>query len=80
MKRRSFMKTSLLAGSLPAVASSVYANDTTTQKDTAREYYELRIYTLKDGTQQKLVEDYYKNAAIPAYNKSVAKTLACLRK
>ena len=31
--------------------------------------YELRIYTLKNDTQQKLVEDYLKNAAIPALNK-----------
>ena len=33
------------------------------------ELFELRIYTLKDETQQKLVEDYWQNAAIPALNK-----------
>jgi hypothetical protein len=35
----------------------------------ATEYYELRVYNLKDESQQKLVEDYLKNAAIPALNR-----------
>ena len=38
-------------------------------KATPREFYELRVYSLKDGAQQKLVEDYYQHAAIPALNK-----------
>ncbi len=33
------------------------------------EYYELRTYTLTSSAQQKLVEDYFKNAAIPALNR-----------
>jgi len=37
------------------------------------EYYELRVYVLKDETQQKLVEDYLKNAAIPALNRAGVK-------
>ncbi len=69
MKRRSFVKTSLLAGSLPVmIQSSANAKEKSSAK-ASREYYELRVYSLKDDTQQKLVEDYYKNAAIPAYNK-----------
>lgn len=34
------------------------------------EFYELRVYTLKDDIQQKLVEDFYSQAAIPAFNKA----------
>lgn len=75
LKRSSFIKTTLtagLAGSiLPTVAGA--ANDR--QKTMATEFYELRVYTLKDGTQQKLVEDYFQNAAIPALNKLGSKNI-----
>ncbi len=40
-----------------------------------REYYELRTYTLKDATQQQIVETYYQQAAIPAYNKIGSKNV-----
>jgi len=33
------------------------------------QYYELRIYTTKSEQQQKLVSDYWQNAAVPAYNR-----------
>jgi hypothetical protein len=33
------------------------------------QYYELRIYTTKSQAQQLLVNDYWQNAAIPAYNR-----------
>jgi len=33
------------------------------------QYYELRIYTTKSAQQQKLVSDYWQNAAVPAYNR-----------
>jgi hypothetical protein len=33
-----------------------------------QEYFELRVYTLKDEQQQKLVEDFYR-AVIPVYNR-----------
>ncbi|HTE02368.1 MAG TPA: NIPSNAP family protein [Mucilaginibacter sp.] len=70
MKRRSFVKASLLTGAattlLPAsnMASSIIKpakNET--------EFYELRVYTLKNATQQKLVEDYLRDAAIPALSR-----------
>jgi hypothetical protein len=34
-----------------------------------RQYYELRVYTTKSEQQQKLVVDYWHNAAVPAYNR-----------
>jgi hypothetical protein len=33
------------------------------------QYYELRVYTTKSQDQQKLVSDYWQNAAVPAYNR-----------
>jgi hypothetical protein len=33
------------------------------------QYYELRIYSTKSEQQQKLVGDYWQNAAVPAYNR-----------
>jgi len=33
------------------------------------QYYELRVYSTKSEKQQKLVSDYWQNAAVPAYNR-----------
>lgn len=33
------------------------------------QYYELRVYSTKSELQQKLVNDYWQNAAVPAYNR-----------
>ncbi|MGA2557282.1 MAG: NIPSNAP family protein [Verrucomicrobiota bacterium] len=33
------------------------------------QYYELRVYSTKSELQQKLVSDYWQNAAVPAYNR-----------
>jgi len=73
MKRRIFVKASLLSSLLPITA--VASNDSITQKRSAQEYYELRVYTLKNETQQKLVEDYLQNAAIPALNRLGSKNI-----
>ena len=68
MKRRSFVKASILTGAagslLPKMSMAV-----TNPKKSDREFYELRIYTLKNDIQQKLVESYFETAAIPALNK-----------
>lgn len=69
MKRRSFVKASILSGAVAAVLpSETYAKSKASAKATA-ELYELRIYTLKNETQQKVVEQYYEKAAIPALNR-----------
>jgi NIPSNAP protein len=49
--------------------------DTTKLKKIGPEYYELRVYHLKNDTQQKLVEDYFRTAAIPALNRLGSKTI-----
>lgn len=67
------MTGSLAAGMAPLVSQAFKKEDM--QKKTGIEFYELRIYTLKNDAQQKLVEDYFQNAAIPALNKSGSKNV-----
>lgn len=49
------------------------------QKKTKQEFYELREYTFANTDQQKLVEVYYQQAAIPAYNRLGSKQLGVFR-
>lgn len=81
MKRRSFVKASLITGSLSTLDPFIrLASDTLpAQKKTAPEFYELRIYSLKNESQQKVVEDYFQNAAIPAFNRLGSKNIGVFR-
>ncbi|WP_183576283.1 NIPSNAP family protein [Mucilaginibacter sp. X5P1] len=74
MKRRSFVKTSILTG-MAGVVSTKLSMAETNSKKSDQQLYELRVYTLKNDTQQKLVEDYLQNAAIPALNRLGSKTI-----
>ena len=68
MKRRNFLKTSaatVAAAALTGVLKSSAA-DTDAPK---REFYELRQYHLRRGPKQKIFDEFYKNAAIPAMNR-----------
>ena len=65
--RRSFVKTSILTGAA-AIAAPSLGSAAIPAKNTS-EFYELRVYRLKDNKQQTLVEDYLKNAALPALNR-----------
>jgi hypothetical protein len=42
---------------------------TTAADASSPQYYELRVYTTQSERQQKLVSDYWQNAAVPAYNR-----------
>jgi len=78
MKRRSFVKASLITGSLASGIAPILGmanKNNKMEKISGTEYYELRVYTLKTAAQQKLVEDYFKNAAIPALNKLGSKNV-----
>jgi len=77
MKRRSFVKASFFTGALTSFLPqvSMAASDIFLQKKVNPEFYELRVYTLKNESQQKLVEDYFRNAAIPALNKLGSKNI-----
>jgi uncharacterized protein (DUF1330 family) len=67
MKRRSFVKSTLLTGVTATVLPAMSKTTETAPK--ADEYYELRVYNLKSPEQQKLVEDYLKDVALPALNR-----------
>ncbi|MGZ3872840.1 MAG: NIPSNAP family protein [Mucilaginibacter sp.] len=67
MQRRSFVKASLItAAAGAAVPQFAMAKESA---NTPGEFYELRVYTLKNEQQQKLVESFFKDAAIPALNR-----------
>lgn len=80
MKRRSFVKASLLTSSFSGITPllSLGSEDSGEQK-AAPEFYELRIYSLSNETQQKLVEDYFQNAAIPTLNRLGSKHIGVFR-
>jgi hypothetical protein len=67
MKRRAFVKSSLLLSALPTILPE--NSQATVTKKNRQEFYELRIYTLKNEVQEKLVENYFQDAAIPALNR-----------
>jgi len=64
MKRRTFVKSSVAACLTGAAALSGNSSAADAEPH-AREYYELRTYTLKDG-KQAILDDYLSKAFIPA--------------
>ena len=75
MKRRHFVKASLLTPVAAQFTSSLSPKNRFSQPNADSEFYELRIYTLKNAIQLNLVQDYLKQAAIPALNKLGSKTI-----
>lgn len=69
MKRRSFVKASLVTGTAAIISPVMTKAAVKDNQHEPAEFYELRVYTLKDDIQQKIVEDFYSQAAIPAFNK-----------
>lgn len=69
MKRRSFVKASILTSAAATLLDTSTMASITDHPKTEGEFYELRVYSLKNDAQQKLVEDYLQNAAIPAFNR-----------
>ncbi|WP_461449894.1 NIPSNAP family protein [Mucilaginibacter sp.] len=68
MKRRSFVKASLLTGTASTILPKMVMAESE-NKGPLREFYELRVYSFSNATQQTIVEDYLKNALIPALNR-----------
>ncbi len=68
MKRRAFLKASLAAAGAAGLPSMLAK---AAEKDAGgREFYELRRYHLRKGPKQKLFDDFYRQAAIPAMNRA----------
>ncbi|WP_153796195.1 NIPSNAP family protein [Foetidibacter luteolus] len=68
MKRRQFVKSALLTGAMAGITSA-QSIASMKKKNNPQEYYELRIYTLKNNAQLKLTENYFEQALIPALNR-----------
>ncbi|MGF7217433.1 hypothetical protein GGR92_003607 [Spirosoma lacussanchae] len=71
MKRRQFVASSLLA--VPALTQE------TAKPAPAKQVYELRTYDMRFGAQQSNLENYLKDALIPALNRQGAKTVGVFR-
>lgn len=65
MQRRSFLKTALATSASALAPSAVSAQ----APSGAREYYQLRKYTLRSGPQGKLSDQFFSSALIPALNR-----------
>ncbi|MFP4091275.1 MAG: NIPSNAP family protein, partial [Cyclobacteriaceae bacterium] len=72
MKRRTFVRHSLAAS---VAASSVGALSAQPAQQVNKEYYELRVYTLKSGGKLKVFGDYLSKAMIPALNEMGIKNI-----
>ena len=69
MRRRRFLASSLAASALAGVIPSADASTIgAAPADAGREYYELRKYHLRRGPQQQTIDDFFRDAAIPAMN------------
>lgn len=71
MKRRDFLKSSIVAATgVAAVTSAVSARADEARKETPRTLYELRLYHLRRGPMIKRFDDFYRAAAVPAMNRA----------
>jgi hypothetical protein len=70
MKRRGFLVSSLAASTLAGVMPSAEGMSAGAEPVSAeREYYELRRYRLRRGRQQQTIDEFFRDAAIPALNR-----------
>jgi hypothetical protein len=70
MKRRSFVKGSLISGAVAAIAPAVMAENKASMPSNL-EHYELRVYTFKNEQQQKTTEDFYRDVFVPTIKKQI---------
>ncbi|RYE37289.1 MAG: NIPSNAP family containing protein [Sphingobacteriaceae bacterium] len=75
MNRKSFIKTALIAGTATAAGTTSAKSIKNNMQKQHQEFYELQVYSLKNPQQQKLVEDYLQQAAIPALNRLGSKNI-----
>jgi hypothetical protein len=70
MKRREFLKTSITVSTMAGLGTAALTGSSADSKsDGSREFYELRIYRLKQGAKSDLLDSYLETAAIPAWNR-----------
>lgn len=71
MKRRDFLASSVAASALTGLGPVSGSGESASQASkSSSEYYELRAHRLRRGPQQKLMDDFLRDAAIPALNRA----------
>ncbi len=65
MNRRDFLASATLAGAASLSGLAVAVDET----ETAREYFELRLYHMLPGAKKQFLNDFLRDAAIPAWNR-----------
>ena len=73
MKRREFLKSSVAVSSVAAVAPVLMATGAEPAPSATREFYELRRYHLRQGPMPKRFDDFYREVAVPAWNRAGVK-------
>jgi len=68
MNRRAFVTTSLGAAAIAGASAAARAAQEAAGSK-AREYYELRLYHVQSGRQQKVTDAYLREAFVPALNR-----------
>jgi hypothetical protein len=69
MKRREFLKSSVAVAGASALASTLNLSAAEDAVKPEREFYELRLYHLRRGPKLKVFDDFYRNAALPAFER-----------
>jgi hypothetical protein len=72
MKRRDFLKSSATLTTVAAM-SPMFSTQAAEPSKTAREFYELRLYHLRQGPMLKRFDDFYRDVAVPAWNRAGVK-------
>ena len=75
MQRRKFLQSSIIAAS--AIGSGIDTKDN--DQKGAKELYEWREYDMRFGSDQSQLENYFRNALIPACNKYGIKTVGVFK-
>jgi len=73
MKRREFLKSTVAVSSVAAVAPALIATGAEPSPSEGREFYELRLYHLRQGPTIKRFDDFYRDVALPAWNRAGVK-------
>lgn len=75
MKRREFLKSTLAAGAVAATAGTLARAAETPAAAGPREFYELRQYHLRQGPMLKRFDEFYRDIALPAWNRAGVATV-----
>lgn len=70
MKRREFIKSSATVSTVAAIAPTLLATGGESPQPASPEFYELRLYHLRQGPMLKRFDDFYREVALPAWNRA----------